>query len=215
MHDVSVDHQLLTTPQGNPFQVPTLALVKAIEEEWEKAPERHYQRKLLTSLAATALDRIAPEREAYIQDILAMVSKDLLLFWETKSISLVKLQEEKWVPVLEEVNESLGLHLKPTTSLTIQSFSSEEEARIKAFLLDQPDFKLAALSHLLTLTSSFCLSYLVMENRVSPDHAWDLAHLHEHYQRLKWGEDPDALAQEECQRAEFLETVRFLKLIAA
>lgn len=211
MYDVHVHHQLLKTPQGNPFQVPTTTLAKAIEEEWEKAPEPHYQRKLLTSLAATALDRIAPEREAYLQDILAMISKDLLLFWEAKPASLVKLQEEKWAPTLEEINECLGLYFKPTNSLAIQPLSPEEEAGIKEFLLAQSNFKLAALSHLLTLTSSFCLSYLVMENHLSPDDAWDLAYLHEHYQRLKWGEDPETLALEESQQAAFLETVRFLE----
>jgi|JI6StandDraft_1071083.scaffolds.fasta_scaffold225219_2 chaperone required for assembly of F1-ATPase len=213
MYDVFVDHQLLTTPQGNPFQVPTLSLAKAIKEEWKKAPELHYQRKPLTSLAATALDRIAPEKEVYIQDILAMISKDLLFFWETKPASLVKLQEEKWAPVLEEVNKILNLHLGSRTSLVIQPLAPEDEIRVKTFLLGQSHFKLAALSHLLTLTSSFCLACIVMENRLSPEKAWDLAHLHEHYQRFKWGEDPDALAQEERQRAEFLETVRFIRLL--
>lgn len=213
MYDVYVHNQLLKTPQGNSFQVLTLSLAKAIEDEWEKAPERHYQRKPLTSLAATALDRVAPEKEAYIQDILAMISKDSLLFWETKPPSLVKLQEEKWAIVLEEINEWLGLHLKPATSLTIQSLSSVEEAQVKVFLVGQSHFKLAALSHLLTLTSSFCLSCLIMENHLSPEEGWDLAHLHEHYQRLKWGEDPDALALEENQRTEFFETVRFLKFL--
>jgi chaperone required for assembly of F1-ATPase len=268
MYDVHVHHQLLKTPQGNPFQVPTLSLAQAIEEEWEKAPECHYQRKPLTSLAATALDRVAPNRETYVQDILALVSKDSLLFWETKPETLVKLQEEKWAPILEEINEWLGLHLNPTTSLTIQPLSPEEETRVKDFLLGplsfcekhtfsntlssprrrgsrgrlekmetcffnsedcldprlrgddntgweqtQSPFKLAALSHLLTLTSSFCLSCLLMEKRLSPEEAWGLAHLHEHYQRLQWGEDPEAFAQEERQRAEFLETVRFIKLL--
>lgn len=213
MYDVHVHNQLLNTPQGNPFQLPTLSLAKAIEEEWEKAPERHYQRKPLTSLAATALDRVAPEREVYIQEILSMISKDLLLFWETKPASLVELQEEKWAPMLKEVNGMLNLHLEPTTSLAIQPLSLEEETRVKGFLLGQCNFKLAVLCHLLTLTSSFCLSFLVMENRLSPEEAWELAHLHEHHQRLKWGEDPDALALEQSQWVEFLETVRFLKFL--
>jgi len=213
LFDVYVHDRLLKTPQGHPIQVPTLALAKAIEEEWEKDPSLHYRQKPLTSLVATALDRVAEDREAYISSIIEAVSSDVLLFWAATPTSLIKSQEEKWRPVITQINRLLGLALQPTPSFSINPLSAEEEEKIRVFLNQQTIFKLTGFAHMLTLTSSFCLSFLVSQDHLSPENGWELAHLHEENQRQTWGEDPEMALQEEAQRKEFLETVRFLKLM--
>lgn len=213
MFDIYVHHRFLKTPQGKPVQAPTLALAKAIEEEWERDPSPHFRQKPLTSLVATALDLVSEARDSYVYFVFQAVTRDVILFWETSPESLMKLQEEQWSPVIEEINESLGLNLRHTTSLTMPSLSSDEENQIKELLARLTDFKLAAFVHLVKLTSSFGLSYLVIQNRLSPEKAWELAHLHEHEQRRVWGEDREAIAHEKDQLNEFLETVHFLKLI--
>jgi chaperone required for assembly of F1-ATPase len=213
MFDIYVHHRLLKTPQGNPVQAPTLALAKAIEEEWEKDASFDFRQKPLTSLISTALDLVSETRDSYIQFTLQAVLSDVILFWETTPESLMKLQKQQWLPLIEEINESLGLTLKHTISLIIPSLSIEDEDKIRAFVAHLTNFKLAAFAHLVTLTSSFCLSYLVIQNRLVPEEAWHLAHLHEHEQRRIWGEDREAVAHEKSQLNEFLETVHFLKLI--
>ena len=213
MFEIYVQNKFLKTPLGNLIQVPTLALARAIEEEWEKDPSPYYQQKPLTSLVATALDQVEEARTTYIAHVIQAVPKDVILFWASMPDSLVKLQEEKWAPLIEEVNLALGLSLKPNFSLSIASLSSEEENKVKEFLDRQTTFKLAGFVHLLTLTSSFCISFLVIQSCLSPEKAWSLAHLHEHDQRHTWGEDEEALILEKSQREEFLETIRFLKLI--
>ncbi|MBY0501575.1 MAG: hypothetical protein K2P93_06200 [Alphaproteobacteria bacterium] len=213
MFNISIHHQPLKTPQGNPMQVPTLALSKAVEEEWEKDTSPDFRQKPLTSLIATALDLVAEDRDAYIYFVLQAVTRDVILFWETTPDSLMTLQEQHWSPMIKEINRNLGITLKPTTSLSISSLSSDEEDRVKEFLVSLTDFKLTAFVHLVTLTSSFSLSYLVTQNHLSPEKAWDFSHLHEHEQRRVWGEDGEVIAREKSQLSEFLETVRFLKLI--
>jgi chaperone required for assembly of F1-ATPase len=213
MFDVYVHDQFLKTPEGNPLEVPTLALAKAIEEEWERDPSPHYGQKPLTSLVATALDRVAEAREEYISYVLQAATRDVVLFWASMPKSLVKLQEEKWAPVIEETNRILGLQLKSTLSFSIVPLSSLEEEKIREFFYHLTAFKLAGFVHLLTLTSSFCLSLLVLQGRLSPDEAWNLAHLPEQDQRRFWKADKEDILREKSLREEFFETVRFLALV--
>lgn len=213
MVNVQVNSQTLKTPQGRLFQTPTLALAKAIEEEWKKDPSPSFQYKPLTSLSATALDKMADSRDSFITYAIHTISRDVLLFWAETPSFLVTLQEEKWAPLIEEVNDLLTLTLKPIFSFSLPPLLPTEEQSLKKFLTQTSDFKLAGFCHLLNLTSSFYLSYLILEDRLSAEKAWNLAHLHEHTQRHLWGEDEDALLQEKIQYEEFLETVRFLRLV--
>ncbi len=213
MFDVHVQGHPLKTPQGRRFQTPTLALATAIEEEWRRDPAPDFRQKPLTSLAATALDQGADARDSFITYGLDSIARDCLLFWESTPSSLVTHQEEQWAPFIEEVNRRLNLTLKPTFSLSQPSLSPPEVKRVKAFLDPLADFQLIGFCHLLTLTSSFCLSYLVFENCLSPDTAWQAAHLHEHTQRTRWGQDEEALLQEKHHYDEFLGTVQFLRLV--
>ncbi|MBY0293393.1 MAG: hypothetical protein K2W92_08935 [Alphaproteobacteria bacterium] len=213
MFDIYVQDQFLKTPAGNPFEVPTLALAKAIEEEWEKNPAPDYTQKPMTALVATALDRVAEARESYVTYAIQAVAKDVVLFWAPKPDTLVKLQREKWAAVIEKVNQSLDLTLTPTLDLTLHPLSAEEEQKVKIFLYSLTTFKLAAFVHLLTLTSSFSLSFLLYQSQLSPSDAWELAHLHEYDQRRVWGHDPETLAREESSCKEFLQTFHFLQLV--
>lgn len=212
MFDIYVRDQFLQTPLGNSLEVPTLALAKAIEEEWEKDPSPHYGQKPLTSLAATALDRVAGARDSYVAYALQSVSHDVVLFWSPRPESLVKLQEEKWRPVIETVNRVLDLSLKPVYTLTTLPLSPSEEEKVRVFLYHLSVYKLAGFIHLLTLTSSFFLSLLILKEHLSPEEGWDLAHLHEQDQQRVWGTDEEATLREKSSREEFFQTLRFLEL---
>ncbi|MBS0271611.1 MAG: hypothetical protein JSR85_03060 [Proteobacteria bacterium] len=212
MFDVYVGDQFLKTPLGNSLEVPTLALAKAIEEEWEKDPSPHYGQKPLTSLVATALDRVAETRESYVSYAIQAVSNDVILFWASTPETLVKLQDMKWAPLIEKVNQMLGLSLKPRQDFSVLPLMPQEEEKVRTFLYHLTVFKLAGFVHLLTLTSSFYVSFLVLQTHLSPEEAWDLIHLHEQEQRRAWGADDDALLRDQASREEFFQTIKFLEL---
>lgn len=205
-------YDTLLTPLGHPLKVPTTALTQAIKAEWEQDPSPHYQNKLFTSLAATAIDRVREAREVYLEAIIQTVGTDVLLFWGTQPKSLVKLQQDKWGPLLEEVNSTVGLSLQPRLTLEVFTLSIGDERKIRKFLGAQTDFQLIGFFHLSTLLSSFCLPLLIVEGKLSPESAWDLCYLHEQEQRRIWGEKEELINQEQ-QRQELLKTVEFLQLL--
>lgn len=213
MFDIYIKNKFLKTPEGNPFEVPTLALARAIEEEWEKDPSPHYGQKPLTSLAATTLDRIAEARESYISYIVQSIPRDVILFWSPEPETLMKLQEKEWQPLIQKINQALGLQLESTPLLSLPALTSHEEEKVRTFLYHLTTFQLSGFVHLLTLTSSFAISYLLFKDELKPDVAWDLAHLHEHEQQRVWGKDMEAVAHEKAAKEEFLETLRYLALV--
>jgi len=213
MYKVMINNKPLYTPQDHPFTVPSLALAKAIEDEWERDSSPNYRLKPFTSLAATALDKVAREKEAYMSYLLQAIARDVLLFWTSFPEDLVKLQEEKWAPLIDEVNKTLALSLKPTFTLSAPGLFLEEEEKIRIFLDSLSAFQLTGLAHLVSLTSSFCLSFLVFLGRLVPEQAWDVAQLHEHYQQQEWGKDEDAEIREESQKKELYQTIRFIELL--
>ena len=213
MYDIYVKNEFLKTPEGNPFEVPTLALARAIEEEWEKDPSPHYGQKPLTSLVATTLDRVEDARESYISYIVQSVPRDVILFWAPEPAALVKLQEKEWKPLIEKINEALGLKLVSTPLLSLPALSPQDEEKVRTFLYHLSTFQLSGFVHLLTLTSSFAISYLLFKGELTPEAAWNLAHLHEHEQQRVWGKDPEAIAHEKASYVEFLETLRYLALV--
>lgn len=213
MYDIYIKNKFLKTPEGNSFEVPTLALARAIEEEWEKDPSPHYAQKPLTSLAATTLDRIAEARESYITYIVQSVPRDVILFWSPEPAALVKLQEKEWQPLIQKINLALGLKLISTPLLSLPALDRSDEEKIRTFLYHLTTFQLSGFVHLLTLTSSFAISYLLFKDELKPDVAWNLAHLHEHEQQRVWGKDAEAVAHEKAAKEEFLETLRYLALV--
>lgn len=212
MFEICLHNQPLKTPKGNLFKVPTLVLAKAIEGEWQRDPTSHYLKKSLTSLAATTLDQVAINRKIYEEDILRRLETDTLLFWEERPRDLVNLQEEKWLPLIKKVNQNLGLHLKPTTSLALPNLTLQEEQIIKCWLSHQPVFGITGVAYLINLTGSFCLSYLSVEGALKPEKAWEMSLLHEKEQRRLWGEDSEVLEREAEKKSEFLKTIQFINL---
>ncbi len=213
MYDIYVNNQFLTTPEGNRIEVPTLDLAKAIEEEWERDKSSHYIQKPLTSLVATALDKVADDRDHYVEAIVQSIPSDALLFWATSPESLEILQEKEWLPLLSLVNEKLGLSLKPTTLFFIGELSKEDQEKVKVFLYHQSIYTLSGVAHLVRLTHSFSLSYLFIMGSLSAQEVWNLAYLHEQEHERLWGEDQEMISKKKEVYKEFHETTRFLELI--
>ena len=164
-----------------------------MEEEWERDKSAYYDKKRLTSLVATTLDRVEDARESYISYIVQSLPRDVILFWAPEPAALVKLQEKEWKPLIEKINEALGLKLVSTPLLSLPALSPQDEEKVRTFLYHLSTFQLSGFVHLLTLTSSFAISYLLFKGELTPEAAWNLAHLHEHEQQRVWGKDPEAI----------------------
>src|SRR5580765_1664126 len=63
---IRLDNRPVKTPARKPLAVPSKALAEAIAEEWRSVDDQIDPRAMpLTGLANAAIDRVAPQREAF------------------------------------------------------------------------------------------------------------------------------------------------------
>ena len=69
-HAILLDGRVVKTPSKRPLAVPSLALAQAMAAEWEAQKDEIDPRSMwLTKLANTAIDLVAPRREAVIDSM--------------------------------------------------------------------------------------------------------------------------------------------------
>jgi chaperone required for assembly of F1-ATPase len=158
----------------------------------------------LTRLANTAIDGVAPRREAVIDDLSAYAGTDLLAYRAGDPERLVRAQAEAWDPILDWAHRDLGarfilgegvMHVtQPDTTVAALRRAIEET---------EGPFRLAALHTLTTLSGSLVLALAVLRGQVGPTDAWTAAHVDEAYQASVWGRDAEAEARHAVRQAEF------------
>lgn len=210
--DVTVGGKPLFTPAKNPLRVPSRALAAAIEEEWLANGKYIAVKMPLTSLAFTATDRIAGQKEAIVEVLLVYVDTDTLSYRASGSQALAKRQEEKWDPVLAWADKTLGIKLEVTSGVMPVDQTPEVHANLSKYLISLSDMQLSAGSVLASSLSSLVLMLAVMERHVTPEQAFELSRLEEDYQAEQWGHDAEATLRANRLKTEIMQAAHFLDL---
>ncbi|GJD72874.1 ATP12 family chaperone protein [Methylobacterium goesingense] len=211
---LTLDGRPANTPARNPLALPTRALAEAVAAEWAAQVAVIDPATMpLTRLANTAIDGVAPRRDAVVDDLSAYAGTDLLAYRAGEPDRLVRAQGEAWDPVLDWAHAALGarfilgegvMHVtQPDTTVAALRRGIEET---------EGPFRLAALHTLTTLTGSLVLALAVLRDHLSPAEAWAAAHVDETYQASVWGGDAEAEARHALRQAEFEAAARLAQL---
>lgn len=202
------------TPAKHPFTLPSSALQKAIEEEWAGQQKYLSAKMPLTSLAFTAIDRIAPQQAAIVEALLVYADTDTLCYLAPEE-DLKKRQQEKWDIVLGWASLLLGSKWQVAEGIMPLDQPAAIHAALTKYLAQKNEWELAAFSVLASGFSSLVLAMAVVEKHLSANDAFNLSRLEEDYSVEKWGGDTEASAKTERLKAEMLAAGRFLKLLDA
>jgi chaperone required for assembly of F1-ATPase len=210
-----LDGKPVRTPGRAPLAVPGKKLADAIAEEW-RAQGAHIDPKTmpLTKLANTAIDGVAGKRDGVIDDILAHARADLLCYRADGPEGLVARQTKLWDPVLAWTKQALDAPLSLSQGIVHVAQPDASIAALRQEIAKLDDFGLAALHVMTSLTGSALLGLAVALKRLTPDKAWDAAHVDEDFQIGRWGEDAEAKARRQARKTEFDPAVRALELAA-
>jgi chaperone required for assembly of F1-ATPase len=166
----------------------------------------------LTKLANTAIDGVAGKRDGVIDDILAHARADLPCYRADGPEGLVARQTRLWDPVLAWAKESLHAPLSLSEGVVHVTQPEASIAALRQEIAQLDDFGLAALHVMTSLTGSALLGLAVALKRLTPDEAWDAAHVDEDFQIGRWGEDTEAKARRAARKDEFDAAARALNL---
>lgn len=213
---VLLDGKPMRTPAKATLVVPTQALAEAIAAEWDSVPDKaeiNAAHLPLTRLAATGVDRVASRRDEVIADTAKYAGSDLLCYRATAPDSLVKLQQDRWQPLLDWAAERHGARLLTADGIGFVEQPSEAQARLREAVAAHGDLALSALYNLTHIAGSVVIALAVSDGRLDAEQAFTAAQTDELYQIDRWGDDPTAEKQREGVRRDIGAGARFLSLL--
>lgn len=200
-----LDGRPARTPAKHALAAPTRALAEALAAEWNAVgAEIDPAAMPLTRIANSAIDGVAPRREAVIADLAKYAGSDLVFYRAGEPERLVAAQAAAWDPILAWAREALGARF--VLGEGVMHVAQPEAAlaavgdRLEAIA---SPFRLAALHVMTTLTGSLLIALAHADGLLDADAAWTAAHVDERHQESLWGEDEEALARRAAREAEF------------
>lgn len=211
---ILLDGRPVKTPGRADLAVPTQGLVEAIAEEWSAQGENIDPRGMaMTGLANAAIDRIAPEREAFARGLAVYGESDLTCYRAEGPAPLVARQAERWDPILAWAAKRYDVAFEVAAGVMHRKQPEATVDRLRQAVLARDAFALAGLSHLVTVSGSLLVALALAEGAIDLETAWAAATLDEQWQAETWGADAEAEKALGQRRADFEAGYRFLGLL--
>lgn len=210
---VLLDDRPVRTPARNPVRLPGAALAEAIAAEWEaQDDEISVARMPLMQIAATALDRVAPDADSYVGRIAAYGETDLLCYRSPNPQALTARQWATWQPLVDWASEALLAPLTVTSGVAPVAQPSDTLAALRRAIAAHDVFELAALSVATTASGSLVIALALSHGRLDARDAFEAAFLDENWQIEQWGADEEAERRQRNARADIEAAARFFEL---
>lgn len=212
---IMLDGRAVRTPARAALVVPTAALADAVADEWRSVEDEIDPRTMpMTGLANAAIDRVAPERQAFASGLARYAEADLACYRSEWPPELAGRQERSWDELLAWGRRRYDVDFSTTTGLIHVPQPQATIDRLSQAVAELDAFHLAGLSPLVTAGGSLLAALAVLDNAIAPDAAWDAVSVDERWQLEQWGADKEAEAALDNKRRDFLAAARFLGLLA-
>jgi chaperone required for assembly of F1-ATPase len=211
---VLLDGKPVMSPMRGALATEKRALAEALAAEWDaQNPFIEPEAMPLTRLASTAMDRVAPQREAMVDELMKYIDGDLLCYRANYPPELKARQTAVWQPVLDWLSGALGVTMTAVEGLMPhrQTAKTADDVRRVISALDHDH--LTALQASAAITTSLALSLALTHGRITGAEAFAAASLDESYQMEKWGEDELALGRSRHIEADLLAIGEYLRLL--
>ena len=213
---VALDGRPLQTPGKRDLVVPSEALAAAIAAEWQAQPEEIRPAAMpLTSLASTALDRIASQRPDIVRQVAGYAGTDLVCYRAARPPALAARQHEIWQPLVDWAGLRYDAPLVVTTGILPARQPPASLRAFEAAVAALDDFTLAALSAATAASGSLVIALALLEGRLDAAAAFAASQLDESYQIEAWGEDPEQAERRRALAADIEAAARFVALLRA
>jgi len=214
LRHILLDGKAVKTPGGAVFALPSDGLAQAVADEWHaQDPLIRPETMILTKLANTAIDRVAPNPASAREQLLAIARSDVVCYRATSPSDLVHRQTATWDPLLAWIRERFAVSLRTASGLAFVEQEPSAIAALDSALSDHDAFALAALYAAAALCGSLVIALALGEQRLGPDEAFTAANLDKVYQAERWGWDEEAHAKAATERVELNQISRFLELL--
>ena len=211
---ILLDGRPVKTPAGQDLTVPSERLGEAIAGEWNRQSEKVDPRSMpLTGLANAAIDRVAPDAEAFAAGLAAYGESDLLCYRAEGPAPLAAREAEQWDPILAWARRRYDVAFELAPGVVHRPQPRHTVEQLAAAVAARTPFELAGLSPLVTISGSLVIALAVAEGAITLAEGWAAAALDELWQIETWGADEEAVRALEGRRREFEAAYLFLDML--
>jgi chaperone required for assembly of F1-ATPase len=212
---VLLDGKPALTPLRKPLASKARTLAEAVAAEWDaQDPHIDPETMPLTRLLATEIDRITPQREAVIGNLLTFIDADSICYRAGHPADLCERQRVTWQPVTDWLLREKDIALAATEGLMPATQAPGTAQRMRKALESLNDTQLTAFQAAASLTNSLALAFALVHKNLTAASTFAAAFLDEIYQVEKWGEDTEAHNRRQRIAGDLAAIERYLALSA-
>lgn len=213
---VLLDGRAVKTPGKAALNLATPAAAALVAAEFDIQGERIDPATMpCFRLANTAIDGVATDMQAVLEDILRYCGTDMLFYRAEGPGKLTERQRELWDPVVDWAASLAGARFELAEGVMHVAQPRQAIAGIGIHLRSVTDpVMLAALHSMTTLTGSALLAISVWKGELTADEAWTAAHVDEDWNASHWGEDAEAKARRAARKAEMDAADRLIRALS-
>jgi len=212
---VHLDGKPVRTPGKAVLLLPTEDAARLVADEFAAQNEKIDPVTMpVTRLVNTAIDGVASDPQAVLEDILRFSSSDLLCYRADWPEGLVARQADAWDPVIDWARSRLGVRFFLAEGVMHVEQPRETIAAIGIHLRQREEpLKLAALHVMTAITGSALLALAVDAGEIEAEAAWLAAHVDEDWNAEHWGEDFEAAARRAARKRDFMAAANLLEAL--
>lgn len=212
---VHLDGKPVRTPTKALLVLPTADAAELVAQEFAAQEEFIDPMTMpVTRLVNTAIDGVATDPQAVLEDILRFSSSDLLCYRADSPEGLVARQAEAWDGVLDWARASLGARFALAEGVMHVDQPREAIGALGIHLSQRVEpMRLAALHLMTTLTGSALLALAVETGELDAEAAWAAAHVDEDWQIEHWGQDAEAIERRNNRKRDMMAAVALLEAL--
>jgi chaperone required for assembly of F1-ATPase len=203
---VRLDGKPVKTPSARAMSLPTEQAARLVADEFAAQGDRIDPMTMpVTRLVNTAIDGVATDPQAVLEDILRFSSSDLVCYRAEGPDVLVMRQGEAWDPVLDWAHSALGARFFLAEGIMHVEQPREAIAAIGVHLRRRDDaFRLAALHVITAITGSALLALALEAGVIDREGAWNAANIDEDWNIEHWGLDGEAAARRAARKRDMM-----------
>ncbi|TPL11068.1 ATPase [Mesorhizobium sp. B2-4-10] len=212
---VHLDGKPVRTPGKTLLTLPTEKAASLVADEFAAQGETIDPVSMpVMRLVNTALDGVASDPQAVLEDILRFASSDLLCYRADAPQGLVERQNELWDPVLDWAQAALGARFNLAEGIIHVEQPRETIAVLGAHLAQRAEpLRLATIHVMTSLTGSALLALAVEFGELGGEAAWTAGHVDEDWQIEHWGQDAEAVARRSARKRDMMAAVGLIEAL--
>jgi len=203
---VRLDGKPVKTPSGKPVVLPAERAAGLVAGEFVAQEEKIDPLTMpVTRLVNTAIDGVATDPQAVLEDIMRFSSSDLVCYRAGDPEALVVRQAEAWDPVIDWARSALGARFHLAEGVMHVEQPRETIGAVGVHLRQRDDtFRLAALHVITAITGSALLALALEARAMDAETVWNAAHVDEDWNIEHWGLDAEAAGRRAARKRDMM-----------